>query len=234
MRRLQRTSEARRLAVGTSAPFTLIFTITAAPSAGNGPAPSYVRTVAYHNPPSQPCRRSGKKPYNHEALRTFVFGGNLIATAGGDKVHVPLGAAILFDIYQSIPDAASLRDALREKYAAYSGRIESLQLGLVPEQFVSSDFRFAVEELRRRQDVLVFGYPASSPRVAIRQRGCGMPLPGACSERALSPDDSALSRFGADPIPPGGLRAPPEHPWRKPWRRTRPRDFNRSRHFDGR
>lgn len=95
------------------------------------------------------------KPYNHEALRTFVFRGNLIATAGGDKVHVPLGAAILFDIYQSIPDTASLRDALREKYAAYSGRIESMQLELVPEQFVSSDFRFAVEELRKRQDVLV-------------------------------------------------------------------------------
>ena len=53
------------------------------------------------------------KPYNHESPRTFVFGGNLIATAGGDKVHVPLGAAILFDIYQSIPDAASLRDTLR-------------------------------------------------------------------------------------------------------------------------
>jgi len=95
------------------------------------------------------------KPYNHEAPRTFVFGGNLIATAGGDKVHVPLGAAILFDIYRSIPDAASLRDELRQKYAAYSGRIESMQLALVPEQFVSSDFRFAVEELRKRQDVLV-------------------------------------------------------------------------------
>jgi hypothetical protein len=81
-----------------------------------------------------------------------VFRGNLIATAGGDKVHVPFGAAILFDIYQSIPDTASLRDALREKYAAYSGRIESMQLALVPEQF---DFRFAVEELRKRQDVLV-------------------------------------------------------------------------------
>ena len=55
----------------------------------------------------------------------------------------------------SIPDAASLRDALREKYAAYSGRIESMQLALVPEQFVSSDFRFAVAEQRKRQDVLV-------------------------------------------------------------------------------
>ena len=55
----------------------------------------------------------------------------------------------------SIPDAASLRDALREKYAAYSGRIESMQLALVREQFVSSDFRFAVEELGKRQDVLV-------------------------------------------------------------------------------
>ena len=94
--------------------------------------------------------RSGKTLQLHSC-----FAANLIATAGGDKVHVPLGAAILFDIYQSIPDAASLRDALREKYAAYSGRIESMQLALVPEQFVSSDFRFAVAEQRKRQDVLV-------------------------------------------------------------------------------
>ena len=30
-----------------------------------------------------------------------------------------------------------------------------MQLALVPEQFVSSDFRFAVEQLGKRQDVLV-------------------------------------------------------------------------------
>jgi hypothetical protein len=34
-----------------------------------------------------------------------------------------------------------------------------MQLALVPEQFVSSDFRFAVEELRKRQDVLVSDTP---------------------------------------------------------------------------
>jgi len=95
------------------------------------------------------------KPYRHEALRVFVFGGNLIAALGEDKVHVPLGAAILSDIYQSIPDAAILREALKEKYAPYSTGIELMQFAFAPEQSVSSDYRLAVDELRKRQDLLV-------------------------------------------------------------------------------
>jgi hypothetical protein len=107
------------------------------------------------------------KPYKNEALRIFVFGGNLIAqlnlpgkTGKQKLVLVPLGAAILSDIYQCLPDSTILHDALKEKYAKYSAAIDLMQFEFVPQQAVGSDFRFAVEELGKRRDLLVLDLPS--------------------------------------------------------------------------
>jgi len=106
------------------------------------------------------------KPYQNEALRVLVFEGNLIASLNsgtpdqGKMVLASIGAAILLDIFNSIPDGQILRDVLTERNNKYSGQIAKMPVRFDRDGTVSNDFKFAAESLSKRLDVLVLDLPA--------------------------------------------------------------------------
>ncbi|MGA2986984.1 MAG: hypothetical protein ABSG32_24565 [Terriglobia bacterium] len=109
--------------------------------------------------------KSVGKPYNNEALRVFVFEGNLVASIEREIpdekkiVLVPIGAAILFDMFNSIPNGQSLCNVLSEKDGTFSDEIKKMPVRFDRDETVSKDFRFAVASLEKRRDVLVLDLP---------------------------------------------------------------------------
>ena len=105
------------------------------------------------------------KPYNNEALRVLVFEGNLLAKLElrppdqKEILLVPIGAAILVDMFNSIPDSQTLRDVLSKGNESFSSEIRKMPLDFDHDRTVSDDFRFAAESLDKRRDVLVLDLP---------------------------------------------------------------------------
>jgi hypothetical protein len=104
--------------------------------------------------------------YDHAALRSFVFSGNLIFTSivvskGEPKRDfvVSWGSAMLLDVFRAMPTASSVRAELQARHPAHRAALESFPIGLDRDAQVGSDFRTAVSELEKRPGLLFLELP---------------------------------------------------------------------------
>ena len=97
--------------------------------------------------------------YDHGALRTLIFTGNLIRRHfdSGDDGSVSVaafGAAILSDIYRCIPSGDELLQELRSTYPKLDPDEALAAVELDPSDLVGTTFASAAAELGRRPQVL--------------------------------------------------------------------------------
>jgi hypothetical protein len=100
------------------------------------------------------------KGYNNEALRSLVFGGNLLfsmmapsRTQPGRQLVVSWGSAMLSDICKCIPDAEIVRAKLGEILPDYASSIAGFPIS--SPRVISSDLTFALAELEQRPELFV-------------------------------------------------------------------------------
>jgi hypothetical protein len=108
------------------------------------------------------------KAYDNAALRTFVFGGNVIfgfvtpsKKTPGETLVVSWGSAILLDIYDCFLTEAIVRAELAARYNNASKAIQKLDINITADKSISSDFSDSAAELNNRRELLFLVLPAS-------------------------------------------------------------------------
>lgn len=100
--------------------------------------------------------------YDHAALRSLVFAGNLLfnhmdrsRARPTEMFSASWGTAILVDLYKTLPDADVVREELRARFPHQQAAIDALDIRVATEHLLGGDFRLAVAELEKRPGLLV-------------------------------------------------------------------------------
>lgn len=104
--------------------------------------------------------------YDHAGLRSLVFSGNLVFAFVGTSKADPRrsfvaswGSAILLDMVRAMPNANAVRDEVIARFPKHATAIETLRIGLSPENLIGNDLQSAVVELEKRLGLLFLKLP---------------------------------------------------------------------------
>jgi hypothetical protein len=108
------------------------------------------------------------KNINNENLRTFLIGGNLLfgfvqPKKDGSILIASWGTAMISDIFKSTPDAKVVRAQLESAHPEHRCYVKGLPLNIDRNSLVDEAFAGAIQDLEKRQDLLVFEIPPNVP-----------------------------------------------------------------------
>jgi len=121
--------------------------------------PTFSELIEAHLLAWLPNQNSVSAGYSSGALRTFMFQGHLILTRTEleAKYTAAIGAAILSDIFFSLPDTASIKKLMQETYpeSVLQGAIRETLIDFVPESIVGAHFAQGARELAEHKELLL-------------------------------------------------------------------------------